>query len=188
MTSTGGALLVSRVGQRRPLIGLDAERREVRRADDLEEAAATGWRDRPSADSPAASASRSRCPASAARSCTPSRGRPGTASTAVRTSRRYRFKLLGIRETLDGCRQPHREEIGRVEAGVDVHETEEAAHHQARPDEQHERQRDFGDDQRIAEPLARPHCRSSRGFPPSSTRQGLAWSPEAPAPCRTAGR
>ena len=76
---------------------------------------------------------------------------PGTASTAARTSRRYRFSCSGSGICLDRHRQPHREDVGRVEAGIDVQEAEEAAHHQPGHDEQHEGQGDFSHDQRIAQ-------------------------------------
>ena len=46
-----------------------------------------------------------------------------------------------------------REQIAVVESGVDALHADEAANEQRRADEQHERQRDFADDEAVAQAL-----------------------------------
>ena len=56
----------------------------------------------------------------------------------------------GLLEAVAGERHFHREDVVRVEAGVDVAQGEEGADEQRRADEQDERERDFADDQQRA--------------------------------------
>jgi hypothetical protein len=63
-------------------------------------------------------------------------------------------QLIRIGEPIGRERQPHRQQVRRVEAGVDVHQPEEAAHHEPRSDQQHERQRHFGHDEDVANAAA----------------------------------
>ena len=63
-------------------------------------------------------------------------------------------QLIGLRELAARDWQTRRDDVGRVESGVDTHHLEEAADEQARADEQHERQRDFDHHERAAQPAA----------------------------------
>ncbi len=64
---------------------------------------------------------------------------------------------------LDSGRHTKREEIRGIEPGIYRHQPEEAAHHQARSDEQHERERDLRDDERVTH--TRPRARGRRALP-----------------------
>ena len=64
---------------------------------------------------------------------------------------------LGVVALVGAARHehPHRRDRRRVEAEVGVLQVEEAAGEECRPDQQHDRQRHFADDQRVAGPVAR---------------------------------
>ena len=75
----------------------------------------------------------------------------------------------------DARRDLRRQHAFRVEARIDAHQRDEAADEERRADEQHDGQRDFGDDERAAQPLARRRRRSRRARHPSArcVRSGL---------------
>ena len=74
------------------------------------------------------------------------------------------LRIVGLRQP-----EPRGQHVSRVEPEIDVLQAPEAAHEQRGADEQHEREREFGDhESRIAE--ARGHPTQCRERPPSTTR------------------
>ena len=59
-----------------------------------------------------------------------------------------------------GKRKPHRQQVRRVDAHIETIQIEEAAHHEARAGEQHERERNLGDDEH-GRPALRAHAARS---------------------------
>ena len=57
---------------------------------------------------------------------------------------------------------PHRQYVLGAEAGVYAGEIEETSHHETAEDEEHERNRDFSDDQRAPQPRAQSRRRAAK--------------------------
>ena len=130
------------------------------------------------------------------RGLNPDSGSPIAAAASVTPALRAQLldhlrEELGLlrRRRISGCR--HADERGRralrFESGRRPLQLQEAHHQQAAADEQHDRQRDLGDDQRRAE-AARPARLRSRARCPSALRPGAPATPGAPAPARRAAR
>ncbi len=83
-------------------------------------------------------------------------------------------------------RDPHRQEVARVEARVNVEHRDEALHQQPRADEQHERERHLRDDEQVAQPLGPRARRCCRGRPPSKPPASPRARPRARASARRA--